>query len=688
MLDAESPATRLIREMRRRHVFRTAALYIVGAWLAMQIADVIFPALDIPERAMRYVLAGALLGFPIAVVLGWFYEIGAHGIRRTRPAGPGEQGAALALRRTDYLILAALAGVAATILYGTVSNVVESPGPVTRERAEGPPMVAVLPFASNSPEVESEFFAVGVHDDLLTQLAQLQSMRVISRTSVLEYKDIEKNIRDIGAELGADAILEGGVQMAGGRIRINAQLIDAHTDEHLWAHTYDRQLSTAEIFDVQAEIARAISTAMNIALTAEDEEQLADIPTENMAAYRAYHRAMKIWNSRGSYWQDDLTEALEEAVSLDPTFTRAWAELAGHLVFQNFFNNDRPDLVGRAEEIIEKIRVMAPDSADHLMAQTYYAYYGLKDYDLAHQLVSQAFEMRPSDTRLLMVKTWIERRQGDFDSRIETVRLARTLDPRDPIWERTLINNLILTHRYDEAQEELENSTVTSPRLEYYRIALQLREHRDTRRFAEDLERLQLTLDDTAEPWSLWEAHMASRDFVAAEQLLDRMQDHDPEQPGRNPHLSNRQMAEVFTYWASGKQRLLDEAVLRGNAHLDRSRSADGSFEHKDLILDVALLKAVVGDKEAERLTHQGMRAMAEDKAGLSGYRQLVCHVFGIARATRAAVQCIRDALVEPSPALPFLEPLFPYYDPIRGEPEFDELLAELDIARAAENSN
>lgn len=229
----------------------------------MQVADVVFPALDIPERAMRYMLAGALLGFRIAVVLGWFYEVGAHGVRRTGPAGPGERDAAQALRRPDYLILVALAGIAATILYGTVSSVVEMPGQAYRERTEGPPMVAVLPLVSKSLDGEGEFFAVGVHDDLLTQLAQLQSIRVISRTSVLEYKNSEKNIRDIGLELGADAILEGGIQKSGDRIRINAKLIDARTDEHLWSHTYDRVLSPADIFDVQADIARAISTAMN-----------------------------------------------------------------------------------------------------------------------------------------------------------------------------------------------------------------------------------------------------------------------------------------------------------------------------------------------------------------------------------------------------------------------------------------
>jgi len=244
-----------------------------------------------------------------------------------------------------------------------------------------------------------------------------------------------------------------------------------------------------------------------------------------------------------------------------------------------------------------------------------------------------------------------------------------------------LVHNLMLTHRYDEASDELEHSTVDDPGLEYNRSILELREHRDTGRFAADLERLQMTLDDTSEPLSLWEAHMANRDYAAAEELLDAFEEHDPETLERNPHLSNRNMMEAFTYWATGSEDLLDEAVLRGNTHLDRSRSPDGSFEHKDLIMDVALLAAVDGDSgNAERFMHQGMRAMAEDQAGFSGFRHLGCWIFGIANATEAAVTCIRDALVEPSNALPFLEPLLPYYDPIRGEPEFIELLTDLDL--------
>ena len=288
MGDAASSVKRMLSEMRRRRIFRTAALYIVGTWLVMQVADVVFPAIDIPERSIRYVLVGALMGFPAALVFGWFYDVGVHGVRRTAPLGSLESSTAQPLRRSDFLILTALVGVVAAIIYNAVGNVVEAPSQVQRSVREELPMLAVLPFVSTSLGGDSEFFATGVHDDLLTQLAHLQSIRVISRTSVLEYKDTVRNIREIGRALGADAILEGGVQRAGDRIRINAQLIDARTDEHLWAETYDRELSPANIFDVQSDIARAITAAMRATLTVEDDEQLSFLPTEKISAYEAF----------------------------------------------------------------------------------------------------------------------------------------------------------------------------------------------------------------------------------------------------------------------------------------------------------------------------------------------------------------------------------------------------------------
>lgn len=667
---------RLVIELRRRRVFRTAALYIVGIWLVLQVADVVFPALDISERGIRYILIAAVLGFPAALVFGWLFDIGAHGIRRTAPAGADESAQAMPLRRADYVILVALVAVVAAILYNTVGNVVEQPDVSTARERDGPPVLAVLPFVSESLGGDSAFFAAGVHDDLLTQLALLQAVRVISRTSVLEYKDTQKNIRLIGEELGADAILEGGVQSAGDRIRINAQLIDAATDEHLWAQTYDRELSAANIFEVQADIAQSIAAALKAELTDEEVTQLAVIPTDNMAAYRAYRKAMEILDTQGSFGNDDLRLALEEAVDLDPTFTRAWAELAGHLAFQNFWEEHRPEFVGRAEEIIEIIGEIAPGSADHLMAQAYFHYYTIKDFDLAHQFVSQAIELRPSDTRLLMLKTWIERRQGDFDARIATIRRARELDPRDSKWSGMLINNLMLTHRYDEAAAVLEEVDDAGYDFEAWRALLQFREDRDIDRWVADVERLHKAYEKDADPVYLHEAYIARRDYAAAERVLELMPEDYSSLDLANPHLSNRNIGEIVTYRLSGDEVSLRRSVQRGREYIDRSRSPDGSFEHTDLVIDLALLEAADGNSElAEKYAYRGLREMEADEAMLLGFGYYSCRIFAMANVTGAAVECLERFLVEPSAAMRFLEPYLPYYDGLREEPEFVEFL-------------
>jgi TolB-like protein/Tfp pilus assembly protein PilF len=651
----------------------------------MQVADVVFPALDIPERSMRFVLAAALLGFPAALVFGWFFDLTSHGIQRTEPADPKDQQAIATLRSSDYVILAALAFVAVAISYSAYTNVMEGPGQDYRDRSEGPPMVAVLPFVSKSLEGESEFFAVGVHDDLLTKLAQISALRVISRTSVMEYKDVERNIRDIGAELGADAILEGGVQMYGNNIRINAQLIDAHTDEHLWAETYDRELSPTSIFDVQADIAYAIANSLRATLTDREASQISEIPTENMGAYRAYHQAMEVFAEKGSFLQDEVRILLEEAVELDPNFTRAWAELAGHLAFQNFYANYRPEFIGRPEKIIERIRAIAPDSADYLMAQAYFSYYTLRDYDLANRFVSRAIEMRPSDMRLYELKTWIQRRQGDWEGRIETLRQAQELDPRDLSWNIRLAYNLMVTHRYAEALEQVESANIDGFRPESLHNHLLLQVHGDIEQWAAGVARVHREYEDAASgnEFDLWDSYMAVRNYDAAENYLTLLQDYRSVGEVQNPHLSDRNVAEILTYWLAGKTDLLEQSLQRGMAHLDKMVLPDGSLTREDAVaVDFALIAAVKGNKEeAERLNRRGLRAMESDQAVLMAWRHFTCRPLGLVGATAAAVECIRDSLTNPSLALSRLEPFLPYYDSIRDDPAFVALLEEFGVS-------
>jgi TolB-like protein len=682
--DAAPPLRRLVRELRRRRVFRTAAYYIIGTWLLLQFADVVFPALDLSERAIRYILIAAMLGFPAVLVFGWFYDVGAHGIRRTTAAGADELASAQPLGRRDFLLLTALALVAAAILYNVAGMVVDEPveGSVPEAVPDGPPIVAVLPFTTTSRDGDSDFFAAGVHDDLLTQLSQLQSLRVISRTSVLEYKDTVRNIREIGRELGADAVLEGGVQRVGDRIRINAQLIDARSDEHLWAQTYDRALTPANIFDVQTEIARAISASLHTTLSEQEDADLAIIPTENMAAYRAYRRAMEMAEKQSVYKNKEYRAALEEAVTLDPEFTRAWAELGGHLSYINFWGERNLEEIRRAEEILELLRKLAPNSVDHLMAQAYYSFYTLKDYDQAFEIITLAEQKAPSDLKILEMKLWILRRQGRLEERTAVFRQITQLDPRNTTTATALVFNLMTLHKYEEASRELEDARVDSFKMSYMRSLSQLREHRDYDRFTAELALLGEEYDTEVRGSDLWEAEIWARNYAAAEQLFDELRREETERYSDYPGVGPWRAGKMITYMFLGEDSLLEEAIRETRAHLEQSRTAEQAENTPSLYSDLALVAALEGDgEETARLTRKWRRGVAEsgDATELLMGLEFACRGLGIAGAAAEAVDCIREALAQPSTVHAFLEPLLPFYDSIRDTPEFQVLLSELD---------
>jgi len=439
-----SPAAKagLFAELRRRRVLRTLALYVVGAWGLVQIADVVFPALGLAEASIRYLLFLAVAGFPVALVFAWLFDISSAGIHRTAPASAAELAERTPLRAADYLILASLLLVLGLIGYGVVKNADNIPLPGVGEggsadlpdweRGDGPPVIGVLPFDHLGSSEDGAFFATGVHDDLLTSLSKLSALRIISRTSMLQYADTAKPIPRIGRELGADAILEGGVRVAGDQIRINAQLIDARSDEHLWAETYDRELTADNIFAVQSEIARSISSALQTALTQKESEELDIVPTSNLAAYRVYHETMQ-W--RETIHLDDTTrpqfvDGLERAFALDPSFTRPMVELVGVLALNMYRNADRPEMQ-RVEQLINRIGEIAPNSADYYTAQSFYFYYVLEDFERANALIEKAQERAPSDPRLITIQSWIQRRQGDFEAWLASAVKARKLDPRD-----------------------------------------------------------------------------------------------------------------------------------------------------------------------------------------------------------------------------------------------------------------
>jgi tetratricopeptide (TPR) repeat protein len=478
--------------------------------------------------------------------------------------------------------------------------------------------------------------------------------------------------------------LEGGIQSAGEQIRINVQLIDARTDEHLWAQTYDRELSPSNIFEVQTDIARAITSAMQATLTAQEVTQLTVIPTENMAAYRAYRRAMEARDSTEVFDTIAFRLALEEAVALDPTFTRAWAELAGVLSFENLVVVN-PELLQQAEQALEQIKTLAPKSADYLIAQTYYTYYILKNYDRAYQMIKQAQVMRPSDARILELRSWIERRLGDFEGKIESTRQARILDPRNLKWTRNITRDLMMAHHYDEASAEIKDSGFQDYTLSYWNSVLQLKEHRDFARWAEAVAAIQREFSNVEDPYKLWEARIANKDYQAAKDLVHVMQEEWVDGAKAGGVLSSKIRSQIVTYWFLQLNNRLAEVLIEARANLEEGLDTDDDFSRPDAILDMALVTAAEGNtEESERLIRSWERRSAEDFAEMAFSQHRSCRVLGMAGSTAPAIECIRRGLEEPSFVMPFLEPYLPYYDSMRDEPEFIDLLAGLGDAESS----
>ena len=353
----------LFTELKRRNVFRVGVAYIVGAWLLAQCADLVLDVIGAPDIVLRSLVALLGLGLVPAVIFAWVFEMTPEGVKRESEIDrsqsiTGQTGKKLNVA-TIMLVIAAVSFVvferylpkddsAETVVPANPAAAVQEPVADSNPAETTPATeksIAVLPFANRSNQQDDLFFTDGIHDDLLTQLAKIHDLDVISRTSVMEYRDTRKNLKQIGAELNVATILEGGIQKVGNRVRINAQLIDVTTDKHLWAETFDRELTAENIFELQSEIARKIMQAIAVELTPEEELRLSEKPTNNLVAYEAYLKAREIYYNANYSRSREIAAVplLEKAIKLDPEYAEALAMLAdvlGLLYWRGIFSSE------------------------------------------------------------------------------------------------------------------------------------------------------------------------------------------------------------------------------------------------------------------------------------------------------------------------------------------------------------
>jgi TolB-like protein/Flp pilus assembly protein TadD len=459
-------------ELKRRNVYKVAVAYAVVSWLLIQIATQVFPFFEIPNWAVRLVVLLLILGFPVALILSWAFEITPEGIKRESEVAPDKS----VTRKTGRKIVAITAALAVIAAGMFVFQLVRSKSTVATRQSEvatasaGPAAeisaksIAVLPFDNLSDDKSNAYFAEGIQDEILTRLSKIAALKVISRSSTQKYKSTPDNLREVGRQLGVANLLEGSVQKIANAVHVNVQLIRAATDEHLWAESYNRKLD--DVFGVEGEVASTIADQLNAKLSGTEQKAVTDKPTQNTAAYDAYLRGLAIEHTQYSY--DSYQQAARadvEAVQVDPNFAFAWARLA---VLRSFlyFNAVDPNTntAGAVKEAADRAMALAPEAGESWIAQGAYRYRVLRDFAGAVTAYKQAQIRLPNNSYLLQNLAFVQRRLGLWQEAEMTFKKALELDPRD----FQLLGSLggefyTYLRRFDDARAAMDRALEISP---------------------------------------------------------------------------------------------------------------------------------------------------------------------------------------------------------------------------------
>ena len=443
----------LLGEMRRRNIFKVSLAYAIVSWLVVQIADVILPTFNAPQWIMQVLVLLLILVFPIAVLLSWAYELTPEGFKATADVDRTQSITITTGRRLNHVVIFLLSLAVVFLVidnYVLIDEIIPEPDFAYRQS------IAVIPFINRSEaEENARFLADGIHDELLTQLSKVSDLRVISRTSVMEYRDTTKNIVQIGEELGVGSILEGGVQRSGDEVRINVQLIDAKTDEHIWADTFDRELNAANLFAVQSEISTAIVDALEATLSPDEEARFGEVPTDNIDALEAYITGKLLVEERGSEAIAQSIEYFERAVELDSRFSDAWSGIAeAWLELPNYSASADPQRVRReAASAAVKAITSNPESPRALAVLGWHMLLHNYDWSGAEDAFRKALAIQATNVNALHWYSHLLSWQGRHDDALAAAEIAVESDPLSPLMLTNKIYILTDARKWDEAFE-------------------------------------------------------------------------------------------------------------------------------------------------------------------------------------------------------------------------------------------
>ena len=406
-------------ELQRRKVYRVAAAYVIAAGFIIQIGSAVIPAWELPNWTLRFVIVLLLIGFPVALILAWAYDLTAEGIQTTASV-PGQH------RRRNVTLLV-VAGVVISIAAGFFLLPRASARKIDKS-------IAVLPFENLSADKENTYFAEGIQNEILTKLATVRDLKVISRTSTAKYQSKPANLKTVAQELGVSTIVEGTVQRAGDKVRVNVQLIDARTDAHLWAKSYDRDFK--DVLSVESEVAAQIADALKANLSPVESHALAAARTENTEAYDLFLRGQYEFHQAESgvsaAGYDRADAFYRQALALDPNFAEAAADLARSRLSRHWFVSPlTPAELEEVKTLVDRALALAPTSPEAHFALGLFFYWGHRQYEDALAEFNRTLELQPNNADARAFCAWVYRRRGEWERSLTDSQRAEELDPRD-----------------------------------------------------------------------------------------------------------------------------------------------------------------------------------------------------------------------------------------------------------------
>jgi TolB-like protein/Tfp pilus assembly protein PilF len=674
-------ATKFLTELKRRNVYRAAVAYGVVAWFITQLTTHVFPFFEIPNSAVRFVVIGLAVGFPIAMLLAWVYEFTPEGVVRTEDLDPVH---ARSVQRAtgrilDFIIIGVLLLVIAMLIVGRRPFYKQTGESISQKS------IAVLPFENLSEDKANAYFADGIQEEILTRLSKIADLKVISRTSTQRYQSKPGNLSEIAKQLAVANILEGSVQKAGGTVRVSVNLIQAASDSHLWADTYDRKLT--DIFGVESEIAKTIAEQLQAKLTGHEQQALAVKPTNNPEAYDAYLRGL-VFEARST--SDDVEriaiDSYERAVQLDPNFALAWARLSSaHAAF--YFERGDTTVARRdaAKRSLDHAQTLQPNSPETQLALGYYQYFVLRDYGLAKNTFKQVNKMLPGNSEIPEALGKISRREGNWDESIAYLEQGLALDPRNS----ELLNNTAFTYtrvrQFPRALKLYDRAMDISPN-DPYLIAVKASIYQAEGNLQEATKLLSEVNAQTPSGFAFRIKITQSaleRNYGDAIWLLQARQ--------TQFHLTSEfdkagyQLLLAWAYRLAG-----DAASAKATAEQARNtleQLCKDEPDNPDLAGNLALANTVLGEKDsALKEIQRAIMLLPSAKDRLNGptFEEAMALIETTFGENSRAISTITQLLQTPyiswlygTPVTPTLLRLDPLWDPLRSDPRFQKLCEE-----------